>query len=132
MNQSRYGVLVSLCLLLLLTGGFFVAALFAVRAVKSSVDKAIATATVVVLPPSPSPVPPSPTPHGYKGTKKAHHPISGAAPTATPANSAQIAISTSDTLAGATTTFPESTSRYWCVANLPAVPAGTGIVWKWE
>src|SRR5438477_251122 len=48
MNQSRYGVLVSLLLLLLLTGGFFFAARVALTAVNNSVQKAIATATVVV------------------------------------------------------------------------------------
>jgi hypothetical protein len=130
MNQNRYGVFVSLCLLLLLTAGFFVAARYAVKAVNGSVERAIATATVVVLPPTNTPVPASPTPHGYK--PKPHHIVSGPAPTATPIANNQVVISTSSQLAGATTSFPEGTSRYWCVANLPAIPLGAGIVWKWE
>jgi hypothetical protein len=129
MNQSRYGVFVSLCLLLLLTAGFFFAARYAVMQVNNSVAKAVATATVVVLPPTNTPVPATPTPHGYK---KPHHHPQGAAPTATPVGNNQIVVSTSSNLSDATASFPSSTSRYWCVANLPGVPISTSIVWKWE
>lgn len=129
MNQSRYGVFVSLCLLLLLTLGFFFAARYALSAVNSSVAKAIATPTVVVLPPTNTPLPATPTP---RGSKKVHHPGAGAVATATPVNNYQIVISSSNNLSDATTTFPTSTSRYWCVANLPTIPLGAGIIWKWE
>jgi hypothetical protein len=127
MNQSRYGTLLSLVLLLCLTAGFFLAARLAIQKVNNSVAKAIATPTVVVLPPTPTPrVQPTKV-----VTKK--KPVVHVAPTATPspASQGQIVVSTSSSMAGATTTFPASTSQYWCVANLPTTPLGTGIVWKW-
>lgn len=130
MNQNRYGILVSLILLLLLTGGFFVAARYAEKAVNESVAKAVATATVVVLPPTATPVPPTATPKGFK--PKPHHPVTGPAATATPTSNGQIVISSSSNLSDATTSFPAGVSRYWCVANLPNIPLGAGIVWKWD
>ena len=128
MNQSRYGVLVSLLLLLLLTGGFFFAARVALTAVNNSVQKAIATATVVVLPPTPTPPPGTPTPHG--GAK--HHAVSGPPATATASNGGQIVISTTANPANAATTFPSTLSHYWCVASLPTTPLSAEIVWRWQ
>jgi hypothetical protein len=129
MNQSRYGTLLSLLLLLCLTAGFFLAARLAIHAVNNSVSKAIATPTVVVLPPTPTPAV-----QATKVTAKTKKTVVPLSPTATPTpnpQQGQIVVSTTSSMAGATTTFPVSTAQYWCVANLPSTPLGTGIVWKW-
>lgn len=57
-------------------------------------------------------------------------PRSTPTPETRPAN--LIVASTSSSLADATTTFPASTPRYWCVARLPDVPINAGIVWRWQ
>lgn len=125
MNQSRYGTLISLLLLLLLTAGFFLAARYAIKAVNGSVQNAMATATVIVLPPTPT-VPVKPTVDTHKVKRPA---VATATPT--PNQQGQIVVSTTSSASGATSTFPTSTSKFWCVANLPTIPLGTGIVWKW-
>lgn len=126
MNQSRYGVLVSLCLLLALTAGFFFAARVALKAVNGSIEKAIATATVVILPPSPTLPPATATPKGAK-----HH-APRAVPTATVTNGGRIMASTSINPSDATKTFPVSTTKFWCLANLPNEPLSAGVTWKWS
>ena len=128
MNQSRYGVLVSLCLLLLLAGGFFAAAKFTLQAVNTRVQQAIATSTPIIVVPTPtSSVRVSPTP-------RVKHPSSKptAAISPTPAAGNQIVISTSTDLSNATTSFPAGTGRYYCLANLPNVPLSAPITWEWQ
>ena len=128
MNQSRYGVLVSICLLLLLAGGFFVAAKVALQAVNTSVQKAIATSTPVIVVPTPT------SSVRVTATPKVKHPLSKptAAVSPTPEAGNQIVISSSTDLSNATTTFPAGTGRYYCLANLPNVPLSAPITWEWQ
>ena len=44
----------------------------------------------------------------------------------------RIVVSTSTDLSNATTTFPAGTGRYYCIANLPDVPATAPITWEWQ
>jgi len=128
MNQSRYGVLVSLCLLLLLAGGFFAAAKFTLQAVNTRVQQAIATSTPIIVVPTPtSSVRVSPTPRVKHPSSK---PTTAVSPT--PAAGNQIVISTSTDLSNATTSFPAGTGRYYCLANLPDVPLSAPITWEWQ
>ena len=133
MNQNRYNLLVSLALLVLLTVGFFFAARFVSGALKSSIDRAVATSTpTAVVLPTPTRTGATPTPHVK------HHPITTttktapvASPTPTPQNN-NLVVSTTPDAADAQTTFPATTLKFWCVTNFKSVPANAQLVYAFQ
>lgn len=130
MNQSRYNLLVSLALLLLLTVGFFFAARFASGALKSSLGRAIATSTpTAVVPPTPTRSAATPTPR-----VKHHHATTttpAAPPTATP-QSNTLVVSSTPNASDAQTAFPASTDKFWCVTNFNHVPSNAQLVYEFQ
>ncbi len=125
MTQSRYSVLVSLCLLLLLTAGFFLTSSAIFRKLHNSVDAAIATSTATAV------IQATPT-HSVQPTPKGHRP-SHAAPTSTPRPAAgQVVANISASMSNPLTTIPSDTSQVFCVSELPSVPSGTTMVYHFQ
>jgi hypothetical protein len=131
MTQNRYGVLLSLLLLGLLTAGFFVAAKTAVDKLDSSVASANATATATPMTLNATTSVPSGSP---RATATATPSLSDVSPTATPLpQSGNVVINNSggDTT-HSMTSLPSSTSQVWCHIVAPGVAAGTAIKFRFQ
>jgi hypothetical protein len=125
MTQSRYSVLVSLCLLLLLTAGFFLASRAIFAKLHSSVDAAIATSTATAVIQATPTLSVQPTPKGHHTTH--------AAPTNTPQPAAgQVVANISASMSNPLTTIPSDTNQVFCVSDLPSVPSGTTMVYHFQ
>lgn len=115
MTQSRYSVLVSLCLLLLLTVGFFEASRVVFNRLHSSIAAAVATATVVVLPPTPTRPPARATPKG------GHTHVQAQATSTPTSGSPQAAVATTLSLGAASSVIASNSPQVYCMVNLPNV-----------
>ncbi len=132
MTQNRYGVLLSVILLGLLTAGFFVAARAAVNKLNTSVASAnpTTTSTPMVLVAATST-----TSSGRPNVKASATPAhSGASPTVTALpQSANVVINSSSTdTTHSKTSLPSSTYQVWCHVLVPGVAAGTPIKFRFQ
>ncbi|MDB5075756.1 MAG: hypothetical protein JWO42_1935 [Chloroflexi bacterium] len=127
MTQTKYSVLVSVFLLLLLTAGFFLAARVLLNKLHSSVATAVATpsATAFIQPTATFTAAPT-----AKGSSQ--HPPT-AEPTKTPApQTAQVVTNISGTMTNPMSSIPSDTNQVFCLAKLPGVPIGTPIRFRFQ
>ena len=126
MTQNRYSVLVGLFLLVLLTGGFFLASRVLIDKVDNKIAAANATSTPTVAPPA------TPTLAATTVSSTGHTHVA-APPTSTPAPSAvTVYIAATNNVSAAADTFPSNTGVYYCMVNLPNIPLSTPITFNWQ
>jgi hypothetical protein len=129
MTQNKFGVLLSMCLLLALTGAFFVAARTVLNRVHSSVASAVATSTTTAL------LMPTAT-AGAPAVATSRTAGSGAAtetaPTETPTPRGQIVMSISPNPNIPMASIPSDTAQVYCIATLPQVATGTPLVFHFQ
>jgi len=126
MTQNRYSVLVGLFLLLLLTGGFFVASRVLINKVDNKIAAANATSTPTVAPPAT----PTLAPTSVSAAGRTHP---AARPTSTPVPSAvTVYIAATNNISAAADTLPANTGVFYCMVNLPNIPLSTQITFKWQ
>lgn len=126
MTQNRYSVLVGLFLLVLLTGGFYLASRVLINKVDSKIAAANATSTPTVAPPAT----PTVAPTSASSTGHAH---TAAEPTSTPVSSAvTVYIAATNNISAAADTLPADTGTFYCMVNLPNIPLSTPITFNWQ
>ena len=127
MEQSKISTLTSLCLLLVLTAAFFVAARTLLDKVHSSVASANATSTAVVF------VSPTATaaPTLASGTGQAGEPTR-AVPTDTPASTANVFVNISAGDTAPMASIPSQTQQVFCHADLATLASGSQVVFHFQ